>query len=211
MSKCKRQLVTICKGGSLEQVVRKSRFLAWAEPCQSVEQADAFIERVSDRKANHNCWAYRIGEKVRYNDDGEPGGTAGRPILSAIDGAELDLVAVVVTRYFGGIKLGTGGLVRAYGGTASACLDQLDKAVQIIPVETNVQLPVEMQALVYQALTGLDSHVKSTHYDEGGLARLTIEIDPEHLESFMTTLINSSRGQAQFDPDHCDPSDQRQD
>src|SRR3546814_18000784 len=72
--------------------------------------------------ATHNCWAWRIGDDYRSNDDGEPAGTAGRPILAAIDGQGMDRVVVVVTRWFGGIKLGAGGLVRAYGGTAAECL-----------------------------------------------------------------------------------------
>jgi hypothetical protein len=76
----------------------------------------------SPTDATHNCWAWRIGGDYRSSDDGEPAGTAGRPILAAIDGQGFDRVMVVVTRWFGGIKLGAGGLVRAYGGAAAECL-----------------------------------------------------------------------------------------
>src|SRR6185437_8147880 len=88
------------------------------------EQALACLREVADPAATHNCWAWRIGDGYRFNDDGEPGGTAGRPILQAIDGQQMDGVAVVVTRWYGGTKLGAGGLVRAYGGTAAECLRQ---------------------------------------------------------------------------------------
>jgi uncharacterized YigZ family protein len=102
--------------------IRKSRFQAQAAPVATPEQALAFVREVSVADATHNCWAYRIGLDYRFNDDGEPGGTAGRPILQAIEGQGFDRVAVVVTRWYGGIKLGAGGLARAYGGTAAECL-----------------------------------------------------------------------------------------
>jgi len=102
--------------------VRKSRFAAHAAPVADAAAALRFIEERRAADASHNCWAYRIGNQYRYSDDGEPGGTAGRPILQAIDGQGYDRVAVLVARWFGGIKLGTGGLVRAYGGCAANCL-----------------------------------------------------------------------------------------
>ena len=102
--------------------VRHSRFLAQAAPVTTPEAALAFLAQVMDGDATHNCWAYRIGGDYRSSDDGEPSGTAGRPILAAIDGQGFDRVMVVVTRWYGGIKLGAGGLARAYGGTAAECL-----------------------------------------------------------------------------------------
>lgn len=113
---------TLSAETSLQKDVRKSRFVARAVPAETVDAAHAFFARVHEADATHNCWAYRIGASYRFNDDGEPGGTAGRPILQAIDGQALDRVAVVVARWFGGIKLGAGGLVRAYGGAAAECL-----------------------------------------------------------------------------------------
>ena len=102
--------------------VRHSRFRAQAAHAASIDAALGFLAGHSDRDATHNCWAYRIGAEYRSSDDGEPAGTAGRPILAAIDGQGLDQVVVVVTRWYGGIKLGAGGLVRAYGGAAAECL-----------------------------------------------------------------------------------------
>src|SRR6202012_2980677 len=109
-------LVTIARHS---EDIRKSRFLAQAAPVETPQQALAYVQAVSDAGATHNCWAYRIGQEYRFNDDGEPGGTAGRPILQAIEGQGIDRVVVVVTRWYGGIKLGAGGLARAYGGTAA--------------------------------------------------------------------------------------------
>ena len=125
---------TLAAEARFPQEVRKSRFVAQAAPVQDVDAALAFIARVADRSATHNCWAYRIGAQYRFNDDGEPAGTAGKPILQAIDGQSMDRVAVVVTRWFGGIKLGAGGLARAYGGTAAECLRLAPKSPIVLRV-----------------------------------------------------------------------------
>ncbi|MFN4208556.1 MAG: IMPACT family protein [Agrobacterium albertimagni] len=117
------------------QDIKKSRFIGQAAPIASEEEAKAFLASVSDLAANHNCWAWRIGQAYRFSDDGEPSGTAGKPILQAIDGQDLDGVVVVVTRFFGGILLGSGGLMRAYGGTAAQMLRVADKR-EIIPMVT---------------------------------------------------------------------------
>lgn len=115
-------LFTLKRVETFAQDIKKSRFIAVAAPVASGEAAKVFLASQSDPQASHNCWAWRVGQIYRFNDDGEPSGTAGKPILQAIDGQSLDNVAVVVTRWFGGILLGSGGLVRAYGGTAAACL-----------------------------------------------------------------------------------------
>ena len=120
-------MFTLKKNERFEQDIKKSRFLAWAGPVNTEEEARGFIAALSQRDAGHNCWAFRIGDLYRSNDDGEPGGTAGRPILQAIDGQSLDRVAVVVSRWFGGVLLGAGGLMRAYGGTAAACLQAAER------------------------------------------------------------------------------------
>src|SRR5690625_7862489 len=103
----------------------------------------AFIEERSVPDARHNCWAYKIGDNYRFSDDGEPGGTAGRPILQAIEGQECDFVAVLVIRWFGGIKLGTGGLVRASGGAAAECLRTAHKQKYIPTVPTQCFCPYD--------------------------------------------------------------------
>ncbi len=126
-------MFTIGRVETFAQEIRKSRFLAVAAPVASEEAAKEFLARYSDPAASHNCWAWRIGQNYRFSDDGEPSGTAGKPILQAIDGHQLDRIAVVVTRWFGGILLGAGGLMRAYGGTAATCLRQAEKT-EVIPM-----------------------------------------------------------------------------
>ena len=110
---------TVYQGGEGEIVEKKSRFIATVAPVESEEEALQFIEAMRKKywDARHNCFAYVIGERSelqRFSDDGEPGGTAGKPMLDVLLGEELHNVVVVVTRYFGGTLLGTGGLVRAY-------------------------------------------------------------------------------------------------
>src|SRR5690625_5475890 len=115
--------------------------MALAAAAESEEQARNFSDRVSVPDATHNCCAWRIDERYRFDDDGEPGGTAGRPILQAIDGQNFDQTVVVVIRYFGGTKLGTGGLIRAYGGVTAEAL-RTAKSTPIIPkVQLAVSLP----------------------------------------------------------------------
>lgn len=126
-------MFTISRIETVTQEIKKSRFLAIAAPVANEPAAKDFLTEHSDLAANHNCWAWRIGQNYRFSDDGEPSGTAGKPILQAIDGQQLDNIAVVVTRWFGGILLGSGGLMRAYGGTAAMCLRQAEKT-EVIPV-----------------------------------------------------------------------------
>lgn len=110
----------------VELEVKRSKFIAYASPAQTADEAMAFFEEVRDHSASHNCFAYKAAGDThrRFSDDGEPSGSAGRPIMGAVDGSGLDNVAVLVARYFGGVKLGVGGLVRAYGGAASAVLQE---------------------------------------------------------------------------------------
>jgi uncharacterized YigZ family protein len=127
-------LSTLVATVTVKQEIKKSRFLAVAGPVSDEAGAKAFIAANADQTANHNCWAWRIGQACRFNDDGEPSGTAGKPILQAIDGQSLDCVAVVVTRWFGGVLLGSGGLIRAYGGTAAMGLREAEKVPLVATV-----------------------------------------------------------------------------
>ncbi|MCS4299159.1 MULTISPECIES: IMPACT family protein [Acinetobacter] len=105
-----------------EEDIKKSRFQAISAPVENEQQVKMFLEKNLDLTTTHQCWAWKIGHNVRFNDDGEPSGTAGRPILATIEGNDLTNAIVLVNRWYGGIKLGTGGLVRAYGGCAGQCL-----------------------------------------------------------------------------------------
>ncbi len=114
-----------------EVEIKKSRFIATCVPVDSIEEVQDAVVRLKCADATHNCWAWRVGDAYRFNDDGEPGGSAGRPMLAAIDGQKFDGVLAHVVRYFGGIKLGVGGLVRAYGNTVAECLRTAEKQERI--------------------------------------------------------------------------------
>lgn len=129
------------------KVIEKSKFIAAALHVDTVEQAVEFVNAKKKKyfDATHNCYAYIVGDKVKFSDDGEPQGTAGMPILDCIKNNNLDFVCVVVTRYFGGIKLGAGGLVRAYSGS---CADALHacQVVTMLPCE-RIQVVVDYSML----------------------------------------------------------------
>jgi uncharacterized YigZ family protein len=119
---------TLLKAASDEFIVNKSRFIGYGQPCETEEEALEFLQtiRTKHKDATHNCYAYIIGPNMgvmRYSDDGEPGGTAGMPIIEVMKARGVTNCAVVVTRYFGGVLLGAGGLVRAYSQGAATALD----------------------------------------------------------------------------------------
>ena len=124
----KEKLRVVYEGGEGEIIEKKSRFIATVLPVSSEEEALGFIEEMKKKywDATHNCYAFVVGENMdiqRFSDDGEPSGTAGKPMLDILLGEEVHNTAVVVTRYFGGTLLGTGGLVRAYGRAVKEGLD----------------------------------------------------------------------------------------
>lgn len=141
----------LASAGSAEYTVNKSRFLAWAAYCESEQQVGAFLRAIAKQhpSASHLAYAFRIktadGIVPRFSDAGEPGGTAGKPILQMLDGRDLINVCVGVIRYYGGINLGTGGLARAYGGTAKMALDAA-KIVDYVDMQ-EIQLTVDYNQL----------------------------------------------------------------
>jgi uncharacterized YigZ family protein len=145
-------MFTLNRLETFSQDIKKSRFIAVAAPVADEDAAKRFIAEHSDATANHNCWAWRVGQTYRFSDDGEPSGTAGKPILQAIDGQSLDCVVVVVTRWFGGVLLGSGGLMRAYGGTAATCLRSGEKTLVIPTISTEIVCGFSDLALVKSRL-----------------------------------------------------------
>ncbi|HEY5835222.1 YigZ family protein [Streptomyces sp.] len=122
--------LTVARAGVYESEIRRSRFLCALAPADSEDAAQEFIRGVRKEHsgATHNCFAYVIGPEGRLHrasDDGEPGGTAGTPMLQVLLGREVRDTVAVVTRYYGGVQLGAGGLVRAYGGAVAAALDEI--------------------------------------------------------------------------------------
>ncbi len=161
-------VLTLSAPAQHREEIRKSRFVVNAAPIDGPAAALAFVAQVADVSASHNCWAYRIGGNYRYFDDGEPGGTAGRPILQAIEGQDCDRVVVVVTRWFGGIKLGTGGLVRAYGGCAAACLRLADKQPWVPMLEASMDVDFAELARMRARLQELGARVVDESFHAGG-------------------------------------------
>jgi len=187
---------TLSAEASLQQDVRKSRFLARAAPAGSVDAALAFFARVREADATHNCWAYRIGATYRFNDDGEPGGTAGRPILQAIDGQALDRVAVVVARWFGGIKLGAGGLVRAYGGTAAECLRLAAKSPLVERVAVVVRCDFAAAGALRARLAEYEAVKREERADADGV-ELTIALPAARAPALTELVRDLTRGRGQ--------------
>lgn len=178
--------------------IKKSRFIATAVPVFSAEEAKAFIKRIKEEfsDASHNVPAFIIGfgasVTAHCNDDGEPSGTAGRPILAVLQGSGLGDVAVVVTRYFGGTKLGTGGLVRAYGDATKAVLEILPRAEKV-PTHT------VMLAIPYNYLDRIRLLVEAWNgriLDEDFAADITItaQFTVEKFPHFQTALGEMSHG-----------------
>ncbi len=138
--------IKLVKGGQDEIIEKKSRFIGQVMPVSSEEEAYAFIESIKKKHydARHNCFAFSIGEEMpllRFSDDGEPQGTAGKPILEVITGSGIHNICIVVTRYFGGTLLGTGGLVRAYTDASKAalavCETKLMQRIYPVEIKTN--------------------------------------------------------------------------
>ncbi|HEY0504850.1 MAG TPA: YigZ family protein [Lysobacter sp.] len=177
--------------------VKHSRFLVNAAPVDTPEEALAFVARVGDPAATHNCWAYRIGGEYRFNDDGEPAGTAGRPILSAIDGQGLDRVVAVVTRWFGGIKLGAGGLVRAYGGSAAECLRLAPRRELIEQAELSLAYPFADTGAVHAALAQFSAEKLEEGFDADG-ARLRIRLPADRVDALKLRLRDATRDRVRF-------------
>lgn len=187
---------TLAAPATLTQEIRKSRFVAQACPVESPEAALAFVARISDATATHNCWAYRIGQLYRFNDDGEPAGTAGKPMLQAIDGRRLDRVVVVVTRWFGGIKLGAGGLARAYGGCASECLRLAAKTEIVALATVEFALPFAVVPLLHARLAELHARKLGERYAADGVV-LRVALPVERVAALRALLADATRGSSE--------------
>lgn len=192
---------TVYRGGQGEIVEKKSRFIAHVQPVASEEEAIDFIGKIKKQywDARHNCHAYVIGshgEITRCSDDGEPSGTAGRPMLDVLLGNELHNTAVVVTRYFGGTLLGTGGLVRAY---SAAVREGLAHAVIIEKQEGEIyRIQTDYQGLgKIQYLAG-ERGLSILNADYGEDVRLEILAPKGEAEAFLSAVTEATGGRAEI-------------
>ncbi|EFJ41861.1 hypothetical protein VOLCADRAFT_83934 [Volvox carteri f. nagariensis] len=177
-----------------EVEVKKSKFVVHAWPVTSPSEALSLIHSTSDPSASHNCFAYRVGAEFRSSDDGEPGGTAGRPILAAIDSQGLDHVAVLVTRYFGGIKLGPGGLVRAYGGAAKECLRQGMWIVKKTRAAVVVEVSYDELGVVYGCLDMHGCKRVAEEFGSSGTVEIRAMVDADRLEALKSAVADVTGG-----------------
>jgi uncharacterized YigZ family protein len=189
-------LLDLCE---FREEIRKSRFITLAAPITSVEDAVRFFDRHADPAATHNCWAWKLGDQYRSNDDGEPGGTAGRPILAAIEAQDCDQVAVLVIRWYGGIQLGTGGLARAYGGGANKCLQQAPKRVLVQRDTFTCTCAFGELALLKLRLADVDGLVVDEQFTANGVD-LHLALSADRAEHLQRQLADLSRGRIQLIP-----------
>lgn len=192
---------TLRREGDKEIVIRKSRFIGYGTPVASEEEAIAFIDRIKKlhRQANHNCSAYVIGERdeiQKASDDGEPSGTAGKPILEVIKNQGLKNVAIVVTRYFGGIMLGAGGLIRAYADGAVAASEAGEAIEYVLHREVIVDVDYTWYGKLENEFRGRELRVEGADFTD----RVTVTCLPleSEADTFIAWVTDLTQGQAEI-------------
>ncbi len=194
---------TLRSPSKAEIKVKGSPFVATAWPVKSREEAESTLAQVSRQyhDATHNCFAYRIGvgdaQVYRSSDAGEPAGTAGQPILKVIQGADLTNVLVVVTRYFGGTKLGVGGLIKAYTEATQAALAEAE--IVEIPILRRFRVTVGYDHIqpVLRAANSSGGRVSESNYGE--VVQLTLDVPVARVEAFKTVVVSTTSGQAKIE------------
>lgn len=189
---------SVAKTHVREEVVKGSRFIAFVARVKDVDDALTELDAVRARHADatHNPWAYRIGAELRFSDDGEPGGTAGRPMLEVLQKRELSFVLAVVTRYYGGTKLGAGGLVRAYSGCLAKALDEAGVVVVRETVIRTVAAPFSDLDAVHRLLDGWPGLKKGeADYTADGLS-LSVTLFTDDEGALIDALTETTRGAA---------------
>jgi len=185
----------------VEETIRRSRFITTLSLARSIVDAREFITEIADEfsDATHNCWAYLVGppgdtSRIGMSDAGEPHGTAGRPMLTVLETSEVGDIAAVVTRYYGGIKLGKGGLVRAYSGGVRQALETLE-LVELVPRATlAVALSYSSAEILKRALPDHEAEVLDENY--GTEVVLTLRVPVERRQGFEEAVASMSNGQA---------------
>lgn len=189
--------LSVAEDTQTEKIIEKSRFITTSRHVESEEEAKEFIAEISKKysDATHNCYAYicdKIGNFLRFSDDGEPQGTAGMPILEVIKSKSLKEVAVVVTRYFGGIKLGAGGLVRAYSGSAAENLDAAQKVLYGLCSEIKITVDYPLVDMAMRFFTEVKADLIDTEYLNEVI--FTVAVKRAEEEEFISAVINRLNG-----------------
>ncbi|MGN5630571.1 YigZ family protein [Streptomyces sp. AC154] len=196
------QYRTVARAGVHETEINRSRFICALAPAATEQEAQDFVARVRKEHpaANHNCFAYVIGADAsvqKASDDGEPGGTAGVPMLQMLTRREMRYVVAVVTRYFGGVKLGAGGLIRAYGGVVGEALDALGTLTRLRFRIATVTVDHQRAGRLENELRATGRGVREVRYAEA----VTIEIGlPDaDVEEFRRWLADATAGEARLE------------
>ncbi len=196
---------TINEQGQAEVIEKKSRFIANVLPVSSEQEAIDFINKIKKQyyDARHNCFAYVIGGNIpimRFSDDGEPSGTAGKPILDVLLGEQLENIVVVVTRYFGGTLLGTGGLVRAYG----KCAKEGILAGKIVEMDSYTKLFINVDYMligkIQYEITNSEHILVDTEYTD--LVKFIVYVKNELVEDFIKNIINITNNNVEIEKEN---------
>lgn len=192
---------TIAARDTAKHTVAGSRLLAEAVPSGNRDEAERALEAVRRREhtASHHCFAYRVGfagDVFRYADDGEPNGTAGRPILRQIEARTLTNTIVVVTRYFGGTELGPGGLARAYGTAADAALNRASVVERVVRVPVRIEYDYDDTAPAERVLRRFDTEVTESRYTD--VTTLTVGVRRSKVEAFVEAFTNALGGRGRI-------------
>ena len=186
-----------------EQVISRSRFLCSIAPTNTVAEAQAFVREVAHtyHTATHHCWAYLIGvpgssDRIGLSDDGEPHGTAGRPMLTVLQHCGIGDIAAVVSRYYGGTKLGTGGLVKAYGGAVQHALESAPRVQRVITCDLVVRVGYSAVDSIQYLLPTFEAELVDQSYAVGVSVRL--RCPEEHVVGLRRALMDATRGQVVF-------------
>ena len=185
----------------VEDEVKNSRFIATLDHASCADAARAFIDamRAEFPDATHNCWAFVAGPPGSLGDngagdDGEPGGTAGRPMLGVLLGSDVGEVVAVVTRYYGGVKLGRGGLVRAYSGAVRHALRELTLAEHVTRIRLTIELPYALVSAVQHIFDRFDVVTENEAFAES--ATLTVSVPDTHRAAFEVAVRDTTAGSA---------------
>lgn len=185
--------------------VERSRFITSIEPAASPEAAQAFVARIKQEfpDASHNCWAYLVGppgssDRIGLSDDGEPHGAAGKPMLTVLQHGHIGDIVVVVTRYFGGIKLGKGGMVKAYTRAVQSALEQLEKTEKIDWLELAISFDYTQLNQIERLLPDFEAQIAARQFTEQIILQLKFPAERE--EALRIQLTNLTAGKILFQP-----------
>ena len=191
------EFISIANEFRHEYVVEKSRFITTVYPCSTEEEAQAFIGRINKEfwDARHNCTAFALGpkqEQQRSSDNGEPSGTAGKPMLEVLKKTGITNIAVVVTRYFGGIKLGAGGLIRAYSHSVAETLRLAPKELHTIRTELQTTIDYALYGAVERHLQDAQLHYEASFGEQITLTILVVPNDVEHIQKELQDMSHGA-------------------